>query len=72
MLSFEDEGKMNPIPGLTIQPVRGFVPSSAATAEPAVAPSHRRVSVDDKRTIAREVHRGVCESLDAAGNQHEP
>ena len=33
MLSFEDEGKLNSIPGLSLQPRKGFVPASGGVAD---------------------------------------
>ncbi len=53
MLSFEDEGKLPPIPGLAIQPTTGFVPTSAVK-EQELAPAgdaFRRVTVEDKKVI---------------------
>jgi ribonucleoside-diphosphate reductase beta chain len=56
MLSFDDEVKVNPMPGLALQPVAGFVPASPAPAEASAerysaGNSHRRVRVEDKRII---------------------
>jgi ribonucleoside-diphosphate reductase beta chain len=56
MLSFDDEVKVNPMSGLALQPVAGFVPASPAPAEASVerysaGNSHRRVRVEDKRII---------------------
>ena len=55
MLSFEEEGKLNAIPGLSITPKSGFVPSSGTTAGAAqrfaAGNEFRRISVDDKRII---------------------
>jgi len=58
MLNFEDEVAVSPIPGLGIQPVRGFMPASSASpgapldvAPPAGAEALRRIRVEDKRII---------------------
>ena len=63
MLNFEDEVAVSPIPGLGLQPVRGFMPASSASAgarqeyvpqeaEPAASADElRRIRVEDKRII---------------------
>jgi len=63
MLNFEDEVAVSRIPGLGLQPVRGFMPASSASAgarqeyapqeaEPvASADELRRIRVEDKRII---------------------
>src|SRR5512133_3502830 len=63
MLNFEDEVAVSPIPGLGLQPVRGFMPASSASAgartehapqdAAAVASPEelRRIRVEDKRII---------------------
>ena len=58
MLNFEDEVAVSPIPGLGLQPVRGFMPASSASAvDPqesapaASAEASRRIRVEDKRII---------------------
>src|SRR5512133_1205769 len=63
MLNFDDEVAVSPIPGLGLQPVRGFMPASSASAgaRPEHAPQDaaavasteelRRIRVEDKRII---------------------
>ena len=54
MLSFEDEGKMNGIAGLALQPASSFVPAAAAADAPArfaAGNAFRRITVEDKRII---------------------
>ena len=52
MLKFEEDGKLNAVPGLAIQPVSGFVPASGGAEERfAAGNAFRRVTVDDKRII---------------------
>ena len=53
MLSFEEEGKLNAIAGLALQPKSGFVPAAAAAAEERFAAGNafRRITVEDKRII---------------------
>ncbi len=58
MLNFEDEVAVSPIPGLGLQPVRGFMPASSASAverqqsaPAASAEASRRIRVEDKRII---------------------
>ncbi|MDP1952558.1 MAG: ribonucleotide-diphosphate reductase subunit beta, partial [Betaproteobacteria bacterium] len=61
MLNFEDEVAVSPIPGLGLQPVRGFMPASSVSvgARPehlpqdavASAEALRRIRVEDKRII---------------------
>ena len=52
MLNFEEEGKLNAIPGLAIQPVSGFVPAGLGKEPPAATEGKfRRVSVEDKQII---------------------
>jgi ribonucleoside-diphosphate reductase beta chain len=53
MLSFDEMGA-EAMPGLQLQPVAGSAPQKsvvAVPARPAAEPSHRRVSVEDKRII---------------------
>ena len=68
MLNFEDEVAVSPIPGLGLQPVRGFMPASSASAgartehapqdAAAVARTEelRRIRVEDKRIINGSTH----------------
>ena len=55
MLSFEDEGKLNSIPGLSLQTKKGFVPASGGVPETdarfAAGNEFRRISVEDKSII---------------------
>ena len=52
MLNFEEEGKMNAVPGLVIAPVSGFMPSGAPGAQQAPAnDTFRRIRVEDKQII---------------------
>ena len=63
MLNFDDDAAVSPIPGLGLQPVRGFMPASSVGAggraavsaqggaRPAQAEELRRIRVEDKRII---------------------
>ena len=54
MLSFEEEGKLNAIAGLALQPTSGFVPGAAGAAPEerfAAGNAFRRITVEDKRII---------------------
>ncbi|MCK9202697.1 MAG: hypothetical protein M0P42_16380, partial [Gallionella sp.] len=58
MLNFEDEVAVSPIPGLGLQPARGFMPASSASTDAGQEPvpqvsaaALRRIHVEDKRII---------------------
>ena len=83
MLSFEDEGKLNSIPGPSIQPRKGFVPAAGgavdADARFAAGNEFRRISVEDKSIINSKAdvnqlvpfkYKWACEKYIAACANH--